>query len=121
MQTDKRNAYKTKHADKAAGKNNVTADPETDGQDRDGQPSSKKARLDPDESMGIDRSELPEADTLADDDVAEDDGHDDEPDDDDDDDADQEERLEVEEQLEEPEAEDKEAADEALDNGEDSD
>jgi DNA polymerase epsilon subunit 3 len=121
MQTDKRNAAKNKHADAKAGKNGgVGGEIEIDGQDRDGQPASKKARLDPDESMGIDRSGLPEGDHTADEDLGEDDGREDEPEDDEDEEeADQEERLEAEEAEEE--LEEKEAADEALDNGEDSD
>lgn len=118
IQTDKRNASKNKQAD-AKARNGGAGDSEIDGQDQDGQPASKKARMDPDESVGVDRSELPEGDHAADDDVGDDDGREDEPEDDDEDEGDQEERLEVEEQLEEPE--EKEAADEALDNGDDSD
>jgi len=113
MQNDKRAAYKNKLADKAAGKN-VEGDTE-DGQiDRNGQPASKKARMDPDESLGADQIEMLDVDHTADED-----GGEDESEDDNDEEVDQDERLEVEEHLEEPE--EKEAADEALDNGEDSD
>jgi hypothetical protein len=117
MQNDKRAAYRNKLADKAAGKN--TEGDTEDGQlDRDGQPASKKARMDPDESLGADPREMLDVEHTADED-----GGEDESEDGDDEEADQDERLEVEERLEErlEEPEEKEAADEALDNGEDSD
>ena len=112
MQNDKRAAYKTKLADKAAGKI-VEGDTEDGQLDRDGQPASKKARMDPDESVGVDQSEMLDVDHTADEDGE------DESEDGDDEEVDQDDRLEVDEHLEEPE--EKEAADEALDNGEDSD
>ncbi len=121
VQTDKRNAYKSKVASKAAGHGGHGEDG-NDGEgdsimDREGQPASKKARLDPDESMGaLDASEIREGYSRADH-TADEEG--DEGGDETEEDEDEgEERLEVEEQLEEPE--EKEDQDEALDNGEDS-
>lgn len=115
MQNEKRAAYKNKLADRAAGKNvgpDQEGDTEVDGHtDKDGQPTLKRARMDPDESLGVDRSEMPEIDHTGDED-----GEDDPEEDDDDE---QEERPEIEEPDEE--IDEKEAADEALDNGEDSD
>ena len=88
--------------------------------DRDGQPASKKARMDPDSSE-MDASEMPEGYNMGDSRVEDDDNEDENHADEDDDDATEpdEERLEVEEPLEE--ADHKEEDDEALDNGDDSD
>lgn len=122
MQAEKRTASKNKQADTKAAAKNV----DVEGQDRDGQPASKKARLDPDEGLGGERSLLPEGEHMEDD-VGEDDGREDEPEDDDDDNDDDIGDIELEEQQEDEEEgnelEEREVPgeDEALDNGEDSD
>lgn len=126
VQTDKRNAYRNKVAEsKAAAQSGHGDDGDTEGNGegqlgRDGQPATKKARLEPGDSSGLDTSEIPEGynmeNSRADDDGEEDEGHGDE---DEEDDEELEERLEVEEPLEEPDH--GEAEDEALDNGDDSD
>ncbi|KAF8867021.1 histone-fold-containing protein [Acephala macrosclerotiorum] len=119
VQADKRNAYKSKVASsKAAGHTHGEEDGDGDSlMDRDGQPASKKARRDPDDSV-MDASEMTEGYSRADHTADEegDDGGDETEADEDEDEG--EERLEVEERLEEPE--EKEEHDEALDNGEDS-
>lgn len=120
-QLEKRNAYKSKLANKAAGASGA-GDDDNDGEgdslmDRDGQPASKKVRLDPDES-GMDMSEMTEGYSRADHTADEEgDGENDETEEDEED-EDQEEVLEAEEPTEEPE--EKEDQDEALDNGDDS-
>ncbi len=124
VQTDKRNAYRSKVAEsKAAAQAGHGEDGDVDVDaklDRDGQPAAKKARLEPGDSSGLDTSEMPEGynmgDSRVDDDGEEDEGHGDE---EEDDEEEPEERLEVEEPLEEPDH--KEVDDEALDNGDDSD
>ncbi|KAH7330382.1 histone-fold-containing protein [Rhexocercosporidium sp. MPI-PUGE-AT-0058] len=115
VQTDKRNAYRSKVANKAAG----AGEPGEDGtqEDRDGRPAAKKARLDGGEGEGeegegegdIDPDETQDADQTEDEDDAQDEDEDDEVD----------EQMEAEEQLEDTEQ--REGEDEALDNGEDSD
>ena len=133
MQTDKRNTYRNKvAANKASGKNDTEqpgegddADMEGEGEspvDRDGQPAAKKARRDPDDSMGADMSEDPAGHSTgghdAEDGDEDDDQGDDPEDEDEDENEEEQERLEVEEAEE---REEREAEDEALDNGEDSD
>lgn len=122
-QLEKRNAYKTKLASKAAGTSGAVDD-DHDGEgdsimDRDGQPASKKARLDHDEG-GMDMSEMTEgysrADHTADDDEGDDEGDETEEDEDEED----REALEVEDQIGEPEEKEDPDQDEALDNGDDS-
>lgn len=118
-QAEKRNAYKNKVASKAAGQSGAGEDDEGDSlMDREGQPASKKARLDHDDSA-MDVSEMTEGYSRADHTADEegDDGGDETEEDEEDDEGDQE-RREVEEQLEEPE--EPEDQDEALDNGDDS-
>lgn len=121
VQTDKRNAYRSKVAsNKAAGQAEHGEEGEGETQlDREGQPVAKKARLEAGESSGIDAGANSGEDHHPDEE-GEDEGHGDEGEgEDEDEEVDHEERLEVEEPLEDPE--EREAADEALDNGEDSD
>lgn len=108
---------------KAANQASHGDDGDMDGEgqlDRDGQPASKKARLEHD-SSGLDTSEMPEGynvgDSRVEDDPDDDEGHGDE--DDEDATEPEEEHLEGDERLEEPNY--KEDDDEALDNGDDSD
>ncbi|KAH7383606.1 histone-fold-containing protein [Cadophora sp. MPI-SDFR-AT-0126] len=114
VQTDKRNAYRSKVANKAAGSGEQGEDDAH--QDRDGRPAAKKVRLEGGEAPGaegeeeIDPDETQDADQTEDDEDAQDDDEDEEGDDD---------QVEVEEQLDDIET--REAEDEALDNGEDSD
>ncbi|KAH6719307.1 histone-fold-containing protein [Leptodontidium sp. MPI-SDFR-AT-0119] len=113
VQTDKRNAYRSKVANKAAGAGEQGED-DTQA-DRDGRPAAKKARLEGGEGEGsggdgeIDPDETQDADQTEDEDDAQEEEDDDEVD----------ERMEADEQLEDIEQRDVE--DEALDNGEDSD
>lgn len=124
MQTDKRNAYRNKVAEnKAAAQGSHAEDVDGEGESqlrRNGQPASKKARIETGDSSGMDMSEMQEGymgDSRVEDD-AEDEPNGDETEEEDDGEG-HEERLDVEEPLEEPDH--KEGADEALDNGEDSD
>lgn len=116
VQTDKRNAYRSKVANKAAGAGEPGEDDTQEG--GDGRPAAKKARLDGAKRDGkggdgeVDPDEIQDADQTEDDD---DDAQDDENEDEDGED----EHLEADEQLEDIETGDVE--DEALDNGEDSD
>ncbi|KAI6714618.1 hypothetical protein JHW43_002882 [Diplocarpon mali] len=107
VQTDKRNVYRSKVANKASG----TSEEEV-AEDRDGQPAAKKAKLETGEAGG---EELEGADDTQDE--AEEEEEDGDVQDESDDE--EEERLEVEERLEDIET--GEVEDEALDNGEDSD
>ncbi|TVY85373.1 DNA polymerase epsilon subunit D [Lachnellula suecica] len=127
IQTDKRNNYRKKVADKAGAAEGVQGEEGTDvGEgdsllDQDGQPAAKKVRLGPEASDGVMRQQEGDqmGENTADEDVEDDDNPPDEAEDDEDDEEEQgEERLEVEEQLD---TEQREAEDEALDNGEDSD
>ncbi|CZS90706.1 related to DPB4 DNA polymerase II (epsilon) 4th subunit [Rhynchosporium graminicola] len=115
VQTDKRNAYRSKVANKSAGSADQAED-DVQG-DKAGQPAAKKARLDGEEGANGDREAEADvdADETLDADQTEDD--DDVPDDEDEDAND--EQIEADEQMEEAEL--KEVEDEALDNGEDSD
>ncbi|KAK0103034.1 hypothetical protein ONS95_000784 [Cadophora gregata] len=115
VQTDKRNAYRSKVANKAAGSGEQGED--NTQEDRDGRPAAKKARLEGGEEAPsaegeeeIDPDETQDADQTEDDEDAQD--EEDEEDGDD-------EQIEAEEQLEDMET--REVEDEALDNGEDSD
>ncbi|KAI9051088.1 hypothetical protein LZ554_005194 [Drepanopeziza brunnea f. sp. 'monogermtubi'] len=111
VQTDKRNAYRSKTASKAA-----DAGDDQGAEDKDGQPAAKKARLEP----GVEEEENGEEEAGDAERTPEDEAEDDEGDVPEEvEEEEEEERLESEEQLEEDET--KEAEDEALDNGEDSD
>jgi DNA polymerase epsilon subunit 3 len=123
VQTDKRNAYRNKVAESKAAAQSGHGDDGDAELDRDGQPATKKARLEPGDSSEMDASEMPEGyneTSRADDDGEDDEGHGDEEEDDDEEQEEPDsERLEVDEPLEE--ADHGEAEDEALDNGDDSD
>jgi len=124
VQTDKRNAYRNRTAEsKAAAQSGQGDETSFEGESqlgREGQPASKKARLEPSDSLGNDSGERPDGYNREDSGAHEDDdetlGEEAE---EDEDEEEHEEHLEVEEQLEE--TEEREADDEALDNGEDSD
>ena len=126
VQTDKRNAYKTKLANKAMGQASAEGTDMGDDihLDRDGQPLAKKARLERSGGSGAAASGMRESYDQGDhtaDEEGENEGHgdDDEEEAEDEEDGDGDERLEADEPLEE--SEQREADDEALDNGEDSD
>lgn len=123
VQADKRNAYRNKVAENKAAAQSGHGDDGDAELDRDGQPATKKPRLEPGDSSEVDASEMPEGyneTSRADDDGEDDEGHGDEEEDDDEEPEEPDsERLEVEEPLDE--ADHGEAEDEALDNGDDSD
>ncbi|RFU35959.1 hypothetical protein B7463_g295, partial [Scytalidium lignicola] len=128
VQTDKRNVYRKKvAADKAAKSGSPTAgdgDADEVGTDRDGQPASKKARVELGDVAEGDSSEMHEGDTMGDvgdEEADEDDRQGDEEEDDEEEEEDDE--GEEEERLEDPIEEStlQEGEDEALDNGDESD
>ncbi|KAL2067197.1 hypothetical protein VTL71DRAFT_1621 [Oculimacula yallundae] len=123
VQTDKRNAYRSKVANKSASSGGQ-AEGETQ-EDGDGRPAAKKARLDKDGEEGangdgqIEGEEEGEGEVDGDETLDADQTDDDEDAQDDDDDEGNDEQIEGEERLEDTEQRD--AEDEALDNGDDSD
>ncbi|RDL41930.1 uncharacterized protein BP5553_01909 [Venustampulla echinocandica] len=133
IQSEKRNTYRKKLADKS-GQGDDTQAGEGDEADhdsqgeaegrmgRDGQPAAKKARLEPkSKSAGAKKGKAPGKQNEADQ-TADEEGEDDESQEEEDDEEDEEEgNSEPQEGEELEETQEKEAEDEALDNGEDSD
>ncbi|RQM05111.1 hypothetical protein DH86_00003542 [Scytalidium sp. 3C] len=127
VQTDKRNVYRKKVADKAAQKAGSPAgDADEVETDKDGQPLTKKARIELGDVADADSSEMHEGDTVADVDEEgdEDEGQDDEEGEEEDEEEEEEEEGEdddrTEDAIEEP-SQQEEGDDEALDNGDESD